>query len=223
VTHGSGSVATEDQLPWSWADDPDVPQYTGDAARAMALLDRDGWRIGPDGIRVKNGRRFSISISTPSGYHDGLQFEGLFQAWMRTVGIDVGIDNYPSDLMYATFGGGGILSTGKFDAAFIDWYNGIDPDDSIQWQCAYVPPAGQNYAGWCDPQYDAAERIALLSYDPAVRKAAYARAQERMAIGQPADFLYFVGRTDLVSDRLTGYVQSPAVSTFGNTWEYDLK
>jgi peptide/nickel transport system substrate-binding protein len=200
-----------------------VPQYDADPARAAALLNKAGWLVGPDGIRMKGGRRLSITISTPSGFHDGLQFEELFQQWMHDVGVDVVVDNYPSNLLFATFGGGGILATGKFDTAFVDWYNGIDPDDSIQWECAYFPPAGQNFSHWCDPAFDAAESLALSTYDRAARKRDYALAQQRMAAGVPADFLYFIGRTDLLSDRLVGYHQSPAVSTFWGTWEYDLK
>src|ERR1700730_7691300 len=209
VTHGSGTVTASDQPPWLWAYDAAVPQYDANPAKARSLLAADGWAPGADGIRLKSGRRLAISISTPAGFRDGLQFEGLFQQWMRDVGVDVEIKNYPSNLLYATFGGGGILAVGKYDTAFVDWYNGIDPDDSIQWECAYVPPAGQNFARWCDPQYDAAETVALTTYGRAQRKRAYANAQLRLAKGLPADFLYFIGRTDLASNRLTGYRPAP--------------
>jgi len=174
-------------------------------------------------VRVKDGKRLSFAIATPAGSRDGLEFEALFQQWMRDVGADVEIKNYPSNLLYATYGGGGMLATGKFDTAFVDWYNGIDPDDSIQWECGYVPPNGQNFARWCDRRYDAAEAAALTTYDQEARKRAYAAAQVRLTQGLPADFLYFFGRTALVSDRLTGYRPAPAVSTFWNTWQYDLK
>jgi len=223
ISHGTGTVATADQPPWLWADDPHVPQYDADPAKARALLDADGWKAGPDGIRVKDGRRLSIAIATQAGSQDGVDFEGLFAQWMRAIGVEVEVKNYPTDLLYATYGAGGIISSGKYDVAFVDWYNGIDPDDSIQWMCGYQPPNGQNYARWCDPRFDAAERAALATSDETQRKAAYARAQERLAAGVPGDFLYFIGRVDLVSDRLTGYRPAPAVSTFMNTWEYDLK
>jgi peptide/nickel transport system substrate-binding protein len=223
VTHESGTPTTSDQPPWLWAYNAAVPQFDANPNKARGMLTAGGWLPGADGVRVKSGRRLAISISTPAGFRDGLQFEGLFQQWMRDVGVDVEIKNYPSNLLYATFGGGGILAVGKYDAAFVDWYNGIDPDDSVQWECHYVPPAGQNFARWCDSQYDAAEAIALTTYDRAARKRAYGDAQLRLAKGMPADFLYFIGRTDLASDRLTGYRPAPAVSTFWNTWEYDLK
>lgn len=223
LTHGTASVATGDQPPWLWADDPDVPRFEADPARARAILDADGWSVGADGYRARNGQRLSIGVSTATGNADGLRFEGLFQQWMSEIGVAVETHNYPSDLLYATYAGGGILTNGKFDTAFIDWYNGIDPDDSIQWECAYLPPAGQNFAHWCDPAFDAAETRALGSYDQAVRKRAYDDAQREMARQLPADFLYFIGRTDLVSDRVLGYRQTPAVSTFGDTWDYDLR
>jgi peptide/nickel transport system substrate-binding protein len=223
IAHGAGVVATSDQPPWLWADDPSVPQFTADPAKARALLDADGWKVGPDGIRVKNGQRLSLDITTQAGLADGVDFEGLFAQWMRSIGVDIEVKNYPTDLLYATFGSGGIMATRKYDLAFVDWYNGIDPDDSIQWECTAIPPAGQNFSAWCDPRFDAAENTALTTYDERARKAAYARAQERLAVGLPADFIYFMDRTALVSDRVIGYRPAPAVSTFWNTWEYDIR
>jgi len=212
-----------DQPPWLWADDPNVPQFDADPAKARALLDADGWKVGPDGIRVKNGERLSLDIATQAGLADGIAFEGLFAQWMRGIGIEIEAKNYPTDLLYAVYGAGGIMATRRYDLAFVDWYNGIDPDDSIQWECSAIPPAGQNFSAWCDPKFDAAENEALTAYDLRTRKAAYARAQERLAIGLPADFIYFIERTDLVSDRVVGYRPAPAVSTFWNSWEYDLR
>ena len=223
IGHGSGSIALTDQPPWLWAYNPNVPQFDADPDKARALLDADGWKAGPDGIREKRGKRLSFAISTPSGYRDGIDFEGLFTQWMRAIGIDVEVKNYPPDLLYATYGAGGIISTSKFDLGFVDWYNGIDPDDSVQWLCGYAPPVGQNFGDWCDPAYDAAERAALSTFNEPQRKAAYARAQERLAVGLPADFIYFLSRTDLVSDRVVGYRPARAVSTFWNSWEYDIR
>ena len=37
---------------------------------------------------------------------------------------------------------GGILNGGKFDLAMYAWVSGSDPDDSSQWTCDAVPPAG---------------------------------------------------------------------------------
>lgn len=223
ITHGTATVATSDQPSWLWVYEPRVPQYDADPAKARALLEADGWKPGPDGIRTKDGRRLSFEISTPAGYRDGVSFEGVFAQWMRQIGVEIDVKNYPPDLLYSTYGAGGILSTAKYDLAFVDWYNGIDPDDSVQWLCGYAPPVGQNFTDWCDPAYDAAERIALSTPDERARKAAYATAQRLLAEQVPADFLYFVGRTDLVSDRVTGYRPARAVSTFWNTWEYDKK
>ena len=57
VQHGSGIPADTDQQPhYSWAYTTDVTHYPYDPAKAKALLDADGWKAGPDGIRVKNGQ-----------------------------------------------------------------------------------------------------------------------------------------------------------------------
>ena len=90
-------------------------------------------------------------------------------------------------LFFATYGAGGIAQTGKFDAAFFAWYNGIDPDDSTLFMCDQVPPNGQNIYGLCDPAIDAAERVALASNDPATRKRAYEIIQRRLVADRPPE------------------------------------
>jgi ABC-type transport system substrate-binding protein len=45
--------------------DTTLPQLPYDTTRARALLDSAGWLPGPDGVRVKDGRRLEFGITTP--------------------------------------------------------------------------------------------------------------------------------------------------------------
>ena len=47
----------------SWAFDPSVKPYAYDPTRAKALLAEAGWKPGPDGVLVKDGKRLSASRS----------------------------------------------------------------------------------------------------------------------------------------------------------------
>ena len=41
--------------------DTTLPQIPYDTLKARALLDSAGWTAGPDGVRVKNGRRLEFT------------------------------------------------------------------------------------------------------------------------------------------------------------------
>ncbi len=63
VYQGYGSVAIEPIAPISWAYNPEgVNPYKYDPAKAKTLLDEAGWKPGPDGIRVKGGKRLELSL-----------------------------------------------------------------------------------------------------------------------------------------------------------------
>lgn len=63
VYQGYGSVAIEPIAPISWAYNPEgVNPYKYDPAKAKTLLDEAGWKPGPDGIRVKDGKRLELSL-----------------------------------------------------------------------------------------------------------------------------------------------------------------
>ncbi|MFT4305426.1 MAG: ABC transporter substrate-binding protein [Microbacterium sp.] len=76
-----------------------------DLDKAIQLLEDDGWVLGDDGIRVKDGQRLEIDASGISSYADA---ELLQQQW-KAAGIDVPIVTY--DTAAATEK----LSSGDYD------------------------------------------------------------------------------------------------------------
>jgi len=63
VYQGYGSVAIEPIAPISWAYNTDgVNPYKFDPAQANKLLDEAGWKVGGDGIRVKDGKRLELTL-----------------------------------------------------------------------------------------------------------------------------------------------------------------
>jgi len=79
IIHGSGEAAETDQSPTlSWAYTKDIAHYPFDPAKARALLDADGWKVGPDGIRVKNGQKLEFNYSTQTGARTARRFKRWF-------------------------------------------------------------------------------------------------------------------------------------------------
>jgi peptide/nickel transport system substrate-binding protein len=222
VTHGVTIPGNTDQPPFSWAYNPHARRYGYDLAAAGRLLDAAGWRLQPGPIRQKDGRPLALTLVSFTGSDTVAAAEAVIQAQWRQAGIDVSIKNYPSGQLYATRSMGGIEQSGKFDVIFENWANGSDPDDSILLRCSMAPPAGWNVYHFCNPALDAAEQTALTSYDPEVRRAAYARVQEIAADAVPFIVLWYQRELDVVNTDLKNYKPAHAVTPFWNAWEWSI-
>ena len=222
VAHGVETPGYTDQPSFLWAYNDNVVKYTANAAKAGTLLDGDGWKMGSDGYRHKNGQTLELTMSGSTGAATNNAVEIVVQQQWKRVGVKVDIKNYQTGMFFATYGAGGILQTGKFDVAVYAWINGVDPDDSTLWMCNQFPPAGQNTYHFCSKTLDDAENVALTDYDPAHRKAAYATIQQILAQQEPMIVLYFTRRIDVANTDLKGYKPAHAVTTFWNTWEWSI-
>jgi peptide/nickel transport system substrate-binding protein len=190
-TYGTGSLAAADLSPYYWAFDSALRPPPYDPARAKALLDAAGWRVGPDGIRFRNGTRLSLLLAYGLGGGSVRTITAQVQQMYRAIGVDVQLKGFDYAMLYAAAQSGGILNGGKFDLAMYAWVAGSDPDDSSQWMCSMMPPAGNNVSRYCSPEMDAAQRLALSTFDRSVRKRAYAHIQSLLLRDAPAAFVYY--------------------------------
>lgn len=222
IAHDVYVPGNSDQPPFLWAYDPNVKIYDYDDAKAGALLDQAGWTMGSDGYRHKNGQTLDLTLVGVIGRAEQIQTAAVLQQAWQKIGVKIEIKNYATPLYFATYGAGGILQGGKYDLGQLSWINGIDPDDSTLFMCDQFPPTGQNIYHFCDPKLDAAEQQAMSQYDPTVRKAAYAKIQEILADQEPMIVLWYVQRQDVANTDLKNYKPAHAVTTFWNTWEWEI-
>jgi peptide/nickel transport system substrate-binding protein len=222
VMHGVAIPARTDQPPFSWAYDPHAVNYRYDLQRARGLLDAAGWRMGSDGIRVKNGKPLRLELVSFTGSPTISATEVLVQQMWRQAGVDVYIKNYNSSELYSTLSAGGIEQSGKFDVIVENWANGTDPDDSILVRCDMAPPNGWNVYHFCSRALDAAETTAITSYNRAVRKGAYDRIQSVLQRQLPFFVLWYVQQIDVVNTDFRGYKPAHAVTPFWNPWEWSI-
>ena len=223
IERGDATLGETDQPPFSWAFDPNVHEPRFDPAAANRLLDAAGWRRSADGLREKAGKPLSLVFVTSTGWADARRFAAVFQRWMAQIGVAVSIKEFPTSVLEASQGAGGVLNNGRFDVSLDAWIAGVDPDDSTLWMCDQKPPAGWNRSRSCDSRIDAAERVALTSYDRKTRRAAYRKIQEDLAQDLPVVFLYYSRRNDAARAGFTGYRPAPAVTEFWNTWEWQMQ
>lgn len=224
-TGGSAVVAWADQPPFSWSYEPNVTKYPHDVAKAKDLLAQAGWTPGPDGIARKSGQQLSLQIAYNVENATRRLVAVQIQSMLKDAGIDGQIKAYPANLFFATYGQGGIMTTGKFDLAVSGWIAGYDPDDHSLFQCDQIPkpshPDGVNYTRYCNKEMDAAQKIALGSYDEAARKPAYATIQKLLARDVPEDYIWYPRQAQPISPDFKGFAPNP-VNEAWNAYEWEI-
>ena len=165
--------------------DTTLPQLPYDTAKARALLDSAGWLVGPDGVRVKNGRRLEFALSSPSSSAARHQYAVLLQAALQRVGAAVRLD----EADFATFVAR--QRSHAFDVELAVWNADPSPSGLKQsWSTAGIGPDGANYSAYSNRTVDALLDSATTSFDPARTRAYARRAFEAIMEDAPAIWLY---------------------------------
>ncbi len=174
-----------------WASDPTAGEDSRDLPKARALLDAAGWKLGSDGLRHRNGVPLAFDIAfrieTVTDRDRGV----LIVAMLHDAGIDAQLKGYNTSMLYATSAQNGILASGHFQAALVDWYAGVDPDDSTQ----------------LDVRSDAAQRLELVAL---LQSADGCVATNRTYTLRSRD-----AQSGLFEDRASACRQTRRSSTFG--------
>ena len=130
VFGGVGSVADTfliSALPESHV--PDDVKIHYDPARANALLDEAGWKMGSDGIRAKDGTPLKVSLWTQS---DSIfrRLSEVIQAQLKAVGIGADITTFDSSMIRDQYKTGNqqlaVRSYNWDNADIVDWFFGGD-------------------------------------------------------------------------------------------------
>jgi peptide/nickel transport system substrate-binding protein len=150
IGRGYGSLSDSPTPPNSpfAVDEPLVPY---DPAKANQMLDADGWKMGPDGIREKNGMKLSFNFAIYSGSQDVDDGIELLRADWKKIGVAFAVKHYPTAMFFAPLQEGGIVYSTKWDITGFAWQNEAIGDYSAEYACNAFPPKGQNGPRWCDP------------------------------------------------------------------------
>ena len=136
---------------------------TQDVDEANRLLDEAGWEMGSDGVRTKDGMRFSILFQTST---NAVRQDA--QALLKEMWSDIGVDTELRNISASVFFGGDPASPDTFQKFYADLemytnnFNGTDPETYMTalGVCDRAPsPAtgwiGTNMPRYCNPEYDA--------------------------------------------------------------------
>lgn len=171
---------------------PNVRQYDYDPSRARQLLTDAGFAAGSDGIlRDRNGKRFELTFMTTTGLPIREQIQLVVKDQLRTVGIDVKIDNRPAPVIF-----GQVLRRRQFDMVLFTSILSPTFLPHNFWHSSQIPtPAnnfeGLNASGWRNAENDKLLEQIAEELDTATRVQLLRRQQQIWAEELPAIPLSF--------------------------------
>jgi peptide/nickel transport system substrate-binding protein len=210
ITQGvyDGDTALRGLFTWAYAPHADTIAY--DPGLAQTLLSRDGWVLGPDGIRTKDGRRLHFEIALPTGEAITTRFATAIAAAERGVGIDVSLRQYARTQFISEQGP---EISGRYQISLYDYQGTVDPDASWLLACDQRSPHGFDVARYCNPAMDALLQRGAASFDRAARAAVYAEVQKLLITDLPYFLICQISEVDVIPTSLQGY-RSPLLSPF---------
>jgi peptide/nickel transport system substrate-binding protein len=197
--------------PLYWSFDPDHPQYEFDLAMARRLLDEAGWRVGSDGIRAKDGKRFKVTLLYPTGNVQRMNTAPVVQAMLREVGIEVELELTDFATLLSKSG----VGVSDYDLLFLGFRLGTgDPDPTGIHGKVAISPGGFNRHLWTT---DTSERLldaAVRTLDLDERRRIYAEWARHFQEEMPFLHLYATNAITAVAKKIGNFKQRPADSTW---------
>jgi len=217
ILDGLAPVADGPIQPVSWAYTDRITRYPFDPGKARALLDEAGWKPGPDGIRVRDGKRLAFTLITQAGYAIRESVAQAIERQLRDVGVDVKVELHDGTAISS------LWFEGRFDAMLHWWQMPSDPELTTFFAADRTPPAGRNINYFRDEELTRLLYASDRTVDRAERKALLQRAQAIIADAVPEIPLYSVTRLDAVPAALANFKGNPTnTGIFWNVHEWTI-
>jgi peptide/nickel transport system substrate-binding protein len=209
--------------PQSWAYNPRIKgHHKYDPDRAKALLEAAGWKPGPDGIRVKDGKRLAFENATTAGNKQREQIQQLLQQQWRQIGVEMTISNKPAAVLFGEF-----YRMSKFQTIVIGIAMGPDPDHSFRLHSRYIPAKGgmgRNSIAYENAEVDRLLDAGVKEVDQEKRKRTYFRLQEILADDLPHLPIYHYVNIRATKAAVQGFQPNPNMQEYTwNTNEWWIK
>jgi ABC-type transport system substrate-binding protein len=206
ATGGAGIPAYGPVTPGSWGYYSDLPRPARDVTAARKLIEDAGWRLGTDGVFLKDGLRLAADIPVRSEAAPRIKMADLIALQARDCGMDLRTLPLEFDAILAMLAQypHPIPNTDRpFDLYVGGWWGGVDPALAMDLvgssQLTDVEhPDRANVMGFSDPAVDRLLEAALATYDQAERARLYREAQREVAGEVPVLFLWWGGDTGAV-------------------------
>ncbi len=197
---------------------------------AKRILDRIGWKPGPDGIRVKDGQRLAFVHTTTSGSQLRENVQLLVMQNFKDVGADMSIRNERSSELFGSYAANGGWARGRYEMG--GWTSSIalpDPDISSRYLTKEIAseanPTGAQWYRYSNPQIDTLFGQQATELDSEKRKAILFKIQETLREDYAWIWLYNSTATWGVQTRVKNFDRTVKAPFGGFHWraeEWDI-
>jgi peptide/nickel transport system substrate-binding protein len=196
VVFGEATAHVAHHVPVQWAyPDVTLEPYKFDQAKAKQLLATAGWTPGSDGILQKDGKKFSLTLSTHSDSQERTTVAQVAAEQYKQLGIDAKASTEAFQGLVTK------LTTGDpvLDATIIGWSLGTEPDPYQIWHSSQIPDRAKGTTGFgftffkdpaMDSAIDAARNPTNGDCSIATRKKNYETFNKILNDNQPYNFGY---------------------------------
>lgn len=129
VLEGYAKVVNQPLVPQHWASSKNVNDYGYNPEKAKKMLEDDGWKVGNDGFRYKDGEKLAFTLKTSATYgqsSDGKTWIALIKQNWKQIGVDADIQLVDFNAMVKDI----MSSNPTFDTIMLSWTTIADPDQS---------------------------------------------------------------------------------------------
>lgn len=183
--------------------DKDIKPIPYDPARARALLDEAGWTDHDgDGIRDKDGVKFSFEFLIPGGSETGEKIATILKEELDKMGIAMEIRKTE----WAVFTSR--LNDRKFDAVTLAWSMGVESDPYQIWSSTQAE-SGSNFVGFKNAEADRLIETARQEFNRQKRIELYRKFSGIVNEEQPYTFLFCRKATVAVAKRFENVIVYP--------------
>lgn len=200
---------------WAYPPNGDgLETYEYNPDRAGQLLDEAGWTLDSDGIRAKNGRKFSgVQFYTTESNATRQSIAQIIQENLKQLGIEVELIFVPGTAVLFKNGEDGILASHRFDLALYGFTSSSDPNMNL-YLCSEIPLpensyAGQNNPGYCSDEFDKAALAANGDPNRATRIPLVIEAQQIVNRDLPTLPLYQKTKVGASRSNVSGFQLDP--------------
>lgn len=195
-----------------------------DPTAAGQLLTQDGWSLGSDGYRHKEGKILEFSYSTTANNAWRKADSLILQSEFKAIGIKLNITYYPASTFFGT-----VLPNGKpgqYDIAEFEENFGYDADDSALESCAAIPSAansfgGGNFSFYCNHHLDQLFTQEESTTNANQRQQIFNQIHQTYLTDFPFVTLYSPVDMAVVKNNAHNYLPVPGLaSETGNAWTW---
>src|SRR3990167_2325132 len=224
ILYGHGVPSTGIFTPKMWFFDPSIKPFVYNPEQAKALLDQAGWKVGPDGIRKRNGKRFSFTLLTNNSSEVRRDIATLAQDDLKKIGIEVKVELYEWTVFLKH------VNQHDFDAVVLGWSLSNDFDQYSIWHSSQCHPEELNYTGYKNHHVDELLSKLRQEYSPSEIIKLAGELQQTIYHDQPYLFLFVPEGTSVQwkgAYRMRyptdhGFIDSPLKSSKVG-WNYNLE